>query len=79
MEQFYLEDKEFNYIMYNSLPGLADYILDHPKEYYDGWGVTVTHKKPTGIIVKDVKPYEKIFLSPCNKNLFQPRFCSKQS
>ena len=50
MEKFYLRDKEFNYTRYNSLPGLADYILDHPKEYYDGWGVTPTHKKPTGIV-----------------------------
>ena len=63
MEKFYLRDNEFNYTRYNSLPGLADYILDHPKEYYDGWGVTPTHKKPTGIVIRDVKPYEKIFLN----------------
>jgi len=61
MEKYYIEEGEFNYIRYNSLPSLADHILDHPVEYYKGWGVTVAHNKSIGL--KEVNQYDSVFVN----------------
>lgn len=61
MEKYYTKDGEFNYIRYNSLPILADHVLDHPVEYYKGWGVTVAHNKPIGL--GEVKQYHSVFVN----------------
>jgi len=61
MNQYYIEGGKFSYIRYNSLPALADYILDHSVDYYKGWGVTVAHNKPIGWT--KVEPYDTIFVN----------------
>jgi len=63
MKKYYTKEGKFNYIRYNSLPAFADYVIDHPKQYYDGWGVQITHDKPIGIYFDNVKPYDKIFVT----------------
>lgn len=61
--KFYNRESKFNYIRYNSLPALADYVIDHPKQYYTGWGVQIAHDKPIGIDLDKVKPFDKIFVT----------------
>lgn len=61
MEHFYTPDGNFEYIRYNSLPALADHIIDHSPAYYEGWGVQCEHKKPVGL--GKVEPYQIIFVN----------------
>ena len=61
MENYYTEKGKFNYIRYNSLPALADHIIDHSPKYYDGWGVQCQHHKLVGLGV--VKEYDSIFVN----------------
>lgn len=61
MNHYYAKDKKFNYIRYNSLPALADHILDYSIDYYRGWGVTVAHSKPIGL--GKVKEFDTIFVN----------------
>lgn len=64
MEKYYLNSSVFNYIRYNSLPAWADYILDHPPEYYKGWGVSVRHHKPVGgLDASTFIPKSKVFVN----------------
>ena len=61
MENYYTKEGKFNYIRYNSLPALADHIIDHSPNYYEGWGVQCQHHKPVGLDV--VKEYDTIFIN----------------
>ena len=61
MNKFYSTDAKFEYIRYNSLPVLAEHIVDHPPSYYEGWGVQCQHKKPVGL--GKVEPYQIIFVN----------------
>jgi hypothetical protein len=61
MENYYTQEGKFNYIRYNSLPALADHIIDYSPSYYDGWGVQCQHHKPVGLGV--VKQYDTIFVN----------------
>ena len=58
---FYNNKDKFNYIRFNSLPAFADYVIDHPKQYYDGWGVQIAHDKPIGIDFDNIKSGDTIF------------------
>jgi hypothetical protein len=60
---FYNIENKFNYIRYNSLPAFADYVIDHPKQYYDGWGVQIAHDKPIGIDFDNIKSGDTIFVT----------------
>jgi len=61
MEKYYAPNVEFNYIRYNSLPALADHVIDHSIDYYRGWGVTVAHDTPIGL--GEVKQFDTIFVN----------------
>lgn len=61
METYYDPNLKFNYIRYNSLPALADHVIDHSVDYYKGWGVTVAHNKPIGL--GQVRQYDTIFVN----------------
>jgi hypothetical protein len=61
MNQYYTQGRKFNYIRYNSLPALADHVIDHSVDYYKGWGVTVAHNKTIGL--GQVKRHDTIFVN----------------
>jgi hypothetical protein len=62
MKNYYLKDKEFNYIRYNSLPTFADYVIEFDKEYYRNVGVDICYNKSNGLNVNELKPFDSIFI-----------------
>lgn len=51
-----------NYIRYNSLPGITNYVIDFNKDYYDYHGVDLSYDTPIGVDRAYLKPYESIFI-----------------
>jgi len=49
-------------LRYNSLPRMADWIVDYDKSYYDAAGVDITYTKPVGIDVDKMACNDTIFV-----------------
>jgi hypothetical protein len=52
-------------IRYNSLPLLADHIVNHPNSHYESIGVDVAHNKIVfnSVDELDIRPYDTIFIN----------------
>ena len=52
-------------IRYNSLPLLADHVVNHPNSYYESIGVEVAHNKIVfnSVDELDIRPYDTIFIN----------------
>ena len=49
-------------LRYNSLPRLADWIIDYPSEYYRSVGVDPYYDKSPGIDIDKIKSYDTVFV-----------------
>jgi hypothetical protein len=49
-------------LRYNSLPRMAHWVIDYPREYYESAGVTPSYSKPLGLDISQVQALDRIFV-----------------